>query len=197
MRAAAPAALAPPHASPACRLHRGARPEPRREFYRRRFESSVLGQHSMLPPDDLKSHFLSSEMPAPYPSGPNTSFLDPTPMPARFQPSSLEEHNARLAKAKPENPTYSTTSSEIGKLGLQEADFPIRWYGLRGEFTNNFFLGGAAPKQKVNTGLNCAMDRSDIHHDYDQGWSGHMGLRDYNIPSLTAATFVGKPGPRK
>ena len=99
--------------------------------------------------------------------------------------------------AKPENPTYSTSSSDIGKLSLQHTDFPIRWYGLRGEFTSNFFLGGQGPKSKVNTGLNTAMDRSDVHHAYDQGWTGHMGLRDHNIPSLTSATFVGKPGPRR
>ena len=42
----------------------------------------------------------------------------------------------------------------------------------------------------MNTGLNAAIDRSDIHHVYDQGWSGHMGLRHYNIPSLGAANFV-------
>ena len=169
----------------------------RREFYRRRFESSVLGQHSMLPPPELAQHFKSGEEPAPYPSGPNTSFLDPTPMPRRFMAESLPAHNARHANKKTKNPTYSTSASEVGELPIQESDFPIRWYGLRGEFTNAFFLGGKGPKSKVNTGLSTAMDRSDFHHEYDQGWSGHMGLRDYNIPSLTAATFVGKPGPRR
>ena len=151
----------------------------------------------MMPPPEIAQHFMAMEAPAPYPSGPNTSFLDPTPMPFRFQDGSLDMHNARHTKAKPENPTYSTSASEVGKLALQHTDFPIRWYGLRGEFTDSFFRGGANPKSKVNTGLNAAMDRSDIHHAYDQGWSGHLGLRNYNIPSLTAAEFAHKPGPRR
>jgi len=153
--------------------------------------------HAMMPPPEVSGHFMSTEMPAPYPSGPNTSFLDPTPMPFRFQEDALDSHNARHAHVKTENPTYSTSASEVGKLALQPSDMPIRWYGLRGEFTNAFFLGGKRPKSKVNTGLNCAMDRSDIHHNMDQAWSGHLGLRDYNIPSLNAASFVGTPGPRR
>ena len=171
----------------------------RREFYRRRFESSVLGQHAMMPDDVLKTHFKSAEEPAPFPSGPNTSFLDPTPMPARFEADSLGSHNYRHTKgggAKADDPTYSTSASEVGKLPLQAADFPIRWYGLRGEFTTAFFLGGKGPASKVNTGLNASMDRSDFHSTFDQGWSGHLGLRDHNIPSLHAASFIGRP-PRR
>ena len=219
----------------------------------------MLGQHAMMPDLTLSQHFRSSEEPAPFPSGPNTSFLDPTPMPARFQESSLESHNLRHTNTKPEDPTYSTSSSEVGKLPLQGADFPIRWYGLRGEFTSAFFLGGKGPASKVstglkqplatltleacililahatalalsltssalalilalaltltltltltfhshppspnqvNTGLNASMDRSDFHSTFDQGWSGHLGLRDHNIPSLHAASFVGRP-PRR
>ena len=113
----------------------------------------MLGQHAMMPDLTLSQHFRSSEEPAPFPSGPNTSFLDPTPMPARFQESSLESHNLRHTNTKPEDPTYSTSSSEVGKLPLQGADFPIRWYGLRGEFTSAFFLGGKGPASKVSTGL--------------------------------------------
>ena len=167
-----------------------------REFYRRRFESSVLGQHAMMPDEELKKYFKSSEEPAPFPSGPNTSFLDPTPMPRRFTADSLSSHNYRHTKAggaKAQDPTYSTTTSEIGKLPLQAADFPIRWYGLRGEFTTAFFLGGKGPASKVNTSLNAAMDRSDFHSTFDQGWSGHLGLRDHNIPSLNAAYMMGRP----
>ena len=170
-----------------------------REFYRRRFESSVLGQHAMMPDEELKKYFKSSEEPAPFPSGPNTSFLDPTPMPRRFTADSLSSHNYRHTKAggaKAQDPTYSTTTSEIGKLPLQAADFPIRWYGLRGEFTTAFFLGGKGPASKVNTSLNAAMDRSDFHSTFDQGWSGHLGLRDHNIPSLNAAYMMGRP-PRR
>ena len=102
-----------------------------------------MGQHAMMPDLSLSRHFKSSEEPAPFPSGPNTSFLDPTPMPARFLEPSLAEHNLRHANAKVQNPTYSTSASEVGRLPLQAADFPIRWYGLRGEFTSAFFLGGA------------------------------------------------------
>ena len=78
----------------------------------------------------------------------------------------------------------------VSSLDIAASDLPMRWYGLRGEFTNAFFLGGNDTKSKVNTGLNAAMDRSSIHHTMDQGWSGHMGIYDYNIANLTASKYV-------
>ena len=159
------------------------------EFYRRRFESSVLGQHSMLPPKDISQHFVSKEEPAPYPSGANTSFQYQTPMPFRFTDESLDVHNKRLEGTPLENPTYHTTASEIGALEMTHTDLPMRWYGRNGMFTSSWV---AAPKTKVNSGLNSAMDRSDVHNSFDQGWSGKLGLTDFNVANLKATSFVGK-----
>ena len=191
------AAPAPPRNSPRSSLHgatltRRAHPS-RSEFYRLRFESSVMGNHSMLPPPEIDANLRSVEDPSPYPSGPNTSFHDPTPMPARFTEEAvpaLNKQRQEEKKRKQLNPTYHTTTSEIGSLDISASDLPMRWYGLRGEFTNAFFLGGNDTKSKVNTGLNAAMDRSSIHHTMDQGWSGHMGIYDYNIANLTASKYV-------
>ena len=94
---------------------------PPSEVYRRRFESSVLGQHQLFPPTvDGKKDFIEScafEKPKQYPSGPNTSFADPTPMPFRFQDGALPAHNARFAANKPQHPCFETSSADIGKLG--------------------------------------------------------------------------------
>ena len=174
-------------------LSRAAPTSSRSEFYRLRFESSVMGNHSMLPPPEIDANLRSVEDPSPYPSGPNTSFHDPTPMPARFTEEAvpaLNKQRQEEKKRKQLNPTYHTTTSEIGSLDISASDLPMRWYGLRGEFTNAFFLGGNDTKSKVNTGLNAAMDRSSIHHTMDQGWSGHMGIYDYNIANLTASKYV-------
>ena len=190
------AAPAPPRNSPHSSLHGATltrRATTRSEFYRLRFESSVMGNHSMLPPPEIDANLRSVEDPSPYPSGPNTSFHDPTPMPARFTEEAvpaLNKQRQEEKKRKQLNPTYHTTTSEIGSLDITASDLPMRWYGLRGEFTNAFFLGGNDTKSKVNTGLNAAMDRSSIHHTMDQGWSGHMGIYDYNIANLTASKYV-------
>lgn len=165
------------------------------EYYRRRFESSVLGNHAMLPPNaELAYQMLASERPSEVPSGPDTSFQNKTPMPFRFQDAALPKHNQRHENEAMANPIFATTSSEIGRLGLSHTDMPMRWYGLRGEFTNKFYLGGADPKAKVHTGLNTAMDRSGIHHTYDQGWSGHLGLKDHNLGSLSYARSLQRRG---
>ena len=54
----------------------------------------------------------------------------------------------------------------------------------------------APPKTKVNTSLNTAMDRSDVHPAMDQGWSGHLGLTDYNVANRQYSKYVSRP-PRK
>ena len=118
-----------------------------------------MGNHSMLPPPEIDANLRSVEDPSPYPSGPNTSFHDPTPMPARFTEEAvpaLNKQRQEEKKRKQLNPTYHTTTSEIGSLDISASDLPMRWYGLRGEFTNAFFLGGNDTKSKVNTGLNAA-----------------------------------------
>eukprot|EP00962_Isochrysis_galbana_P038041 scaffold13431_cov126-Isochrysis_galbana.AAC.1 len=171
------------------------------EIYRRRFESSVLGQHPLFPPTATgKKEFSDScffERPKGYPSGPNTSFADPTPMPFRFQESSLAQHNQRYATHKKQHPCFETSSADVGKLPLSSTDFHMRWYGLEGRFTNQFYLGGARPGQKVGTGLSTAMDRSSVHHAMDQGWSGKLGLKDYNIGSLHMARSIARDNMRK
>ena len=50
--------------------------------------------------------------------------------------------------------------------------------------------GMALPKTRVNTGLNTSFDHSDVHHAMDQGWSGHLGLTDFNIANRDASKFV-------
>jgi len=163
------------------------------EFYRRRFESSVFGQHPMLPPPDVLDRFKSKEEPSPYPSGQDTSFKNLTPMPFRFTSDALSTVNERHAVPKaPVQPMYMTTATEVGKLGVNDTDLPMRWYGRSGIFTSSWV---AEPKTRVNAGLNTATDHSNVHHSQDQGWSGHLGLTDYNISNLKAAAFVGK-GPR-
>jgi len=160
-------------------------------FYRRRFESSVMGHHMMLPPADVAAKMVHPEAPPTHPCGPNTNFQYPTPMPFRYQEGALPEHNARHTKARQEHPIYATTSSEIGKLQMQHSDLPMRYYGLEGTFTASW--GMALPKTKVNSGLNTAFDRSGIHHVYDQGWSGHLKLTDYNISNREYASHCVHP----
>jgi len=167
------------------------------EVYRKRFESSVLGQHQLFPPTDAgKKSFTEScvfEKPKAYPSGPNTSFADPTPMPFRFEEGALPSHNHRYSGVqKPQHPCFETSSSDIGKLALTKTDFPMRWYGLEGRFTDQFYRGGAKPGQRVGSGLNTAMDRSNAHHHFDQGWSGKLGLTDHNIGSLQMARSMSR-----
>lgn len=150
----------------------------------------------MLPPEEVSKNFKSTEEPSAFPSGQDTSFQNLTPMPFRFTEEALPAVNVRLSpeKAKPEPPpSYMTTSSEIGKLGITETDLPMRWYGRQGAFTSSWV---APPATRVSTGLGTALDRSNFHPSQDQGWSGHLGLTDYNVANLKAATFVGA-GPRQ
>jgi len=87
-------------------------------FYRRRFESSVMGNHMMMPPTVVAEQMVHPEAPPTHPKGPNTNFQYPTPMPHRFTDTSLDKHNFRHTVAKAEHPIYATTASEIGKLQL-------------------------------------------------------------------------------
>merc|ERR1712070_496710 len=150
---------------------------------------SVFGEHSMLPPPGVAQNFKSTEEPSPYPSGPNTSFHNQTPMPYRFTEGAMPVTNEHCEKIKEPNPCYQTTASEIGRLPVEGTDLHMRWYGRAGTFTSGWV---AEPKTKVNTGLNTGMDRSDIHHNFDQGWSGHLGLTDFNVANQRSGTFVGK-----
>ena len=160
-------------------------------FYRKRFESSVMGNHMLMPSKELAANFVDTEKPPDYPCGPNTKFNVPVPMPYRFKEVSLHKHNARLETMKEEHPIYATTTSEFGKLGIQFSDLPMRWYGLAGEFTTRCTAGGMAlPKDKVSTGLNTSLDRSKFHHEYDQGWRGNLSVKDFNIANKEYSSFV-------
>ena len=157
-------------------------------FYRRRFESSVMGNHMMMPPAPVAGQMVHPEAPPTHPKGPNTNFGYPTPMPFRYTDDALPAHNARHTTTKEEHPIYTTTASEIGKLPIQYTDFPMRWYGLEGEFTKYCTSGGMAlPKTKTASGLNTSMDHSKFHHEYDQGWRGNLGLTDFNVPNRECA----------
>jgi hypothetical protein len=151
----------------------------------------------LMPPAPIAEAMSHPEAPPTHPCGPNTNFKYPTPMPFRFEAPSLDAHNARHKTARKEHPIYETTASEIGKLQLTAADFPMRWYGLEGRFTNYCTSDGAVlPKTKVNTALNTGMDRSDVHHNMDQGWKGDLGLTDFNISNREYARHVVR-APRK
>lgn len=161
-------------------------------YYRKRFESSVMGQHMMMPPKDVSENMLHPEAPPTHPCGPNTNFQYPTPMPFTFQDGALSTHNSsKHGLQKMEHPIYVTSTSEIGKLSLQHTDLHMRWYGLKGDFTSGW--DSAPSKTRVNTGLNTAMDRSDFHPTFDQGWSGHLGLTDFNIANGAYAKQVVRP----
>ena len=114
----------------------------------------------MLPPPEVLQHMKSKEEPAAYPSGPNTSFHNLTPMPHRFTVGALDQINKRHTEEKVVHPCYHTTSKEIGALNYSSSDLPMRWYGRTGNFTGGWV---AEPKTKVNSGLNTGMDRSDVH----------------------------------
>ena len=126
-----------------------------------RFESSVFGNHAMLPPPEVAQNMQSTEKPSAYPSGADTSFQNPTPMPHRFTSDAVPTFNKRFEKAKEVNPCYHTTAGEIGQLSIAPTDLPMRWYGRQGLFTGSWV---AEPKTKVNSGLNTGMDRSNAHH---------------------------------
>jgi len=146
------------------------------QFYRRRFESSVMGNHMLMPPAVIAQQMMHPEAPPTHPTGPNTNFQYPTPMPYRYREEALSSHNERLQTAKAPHPIYQTSADEIGKLGMQVTDLPMRWYGLEGAFTAQW--NSALPKTRVATGLNTGLDRSKNHHEYDQGWRGNLGLTD-------------------
>lgn len=161
------------------------------QFYRKRFESSVMGFHMMMPPTEVATQMVHPEAPPTHPKGPNTNFQYPTPMPHRFGEDSLPSHNLRHTTVRKEHPIYATSASEIGKLELQHTDLPMRWYGLEGMFTSQW--NSALPKTRVATGLNTSMDRSIIHHEFDQGWRGNLGLTDFNIANREYSTHVVRP----
>jgi len=164
-------------------------------YYRKRFESSVMGNHMMMPPLDVASNMSHPEAPPTHPCGPNTNFQFPTPMPFAHDEKSLPIHNdSKLSLQRADHPIYATTSSEIGKLSIQQSDQHMRWYGLAGRFTTWNCAGGEAlPKSRVNTGLNTAFDRSNVHPTHDQGWSGHLGLTDVNIANGAYAKHIVRP----
>jgi len=161
------------------------------QFYRKRFESSVLGNHMMLPPPPVAEQMVHPEAPPTHPKGPNTNFQYPTPMPFRYTETSLAEHNLRHESVKAEHPIYATSGDEVGKLPLQHSDLPMRWYGLEGAFTSQW--NSALPKTRVATGLNTAMDRNKFHHEFDQGWRGNLGLTDFNIANREYSVHMVRP----
>lgn len=165
------------------------------QMYRKRFERSVLGSHPLMPPTEVGPDFAAShERSLNYPCGPDTSFQDVTPMPHRFTEDALDKFNKNHEKEKPINPCYMTTASEIGRLKVEKTDLPMRYYPVDNRYTSKYFLGNAEPKNKVNTGLNTAMDRSFVHTSQDQGWSGNLGLKHHNVSSLSYARAMAREG---
>jgi len=150
-----------------------------------------MGFHQMLPPPEVSANMTHPEAPPTHPKGPNTNFQYPTPMPFRFREGALSTHNAHQSKKRQEHPIYETSANVIGRLAIQNTDLHMRWYGIEGEFTSTW--NSALPKTRVSTGLNTAMDYSDIHHTMDQGWSGNLGLTDFNVANRENAKHVVRP----
>ena len=86
-----------------------------------------MGNHMMMPPIPVAEQMIHPEAPPTHPKGPNTNFQYPTPMPYRYDPASLAEHNVRFNEPKKEHPIYTSTTSEFGKMQLQETDMHMRW----------------------------------------------------------------------
>ena len=133
-----------------------------RQFYRKRFESSVFGEHPMLPPTEVSKRFLSKEEPSKYPTGQDSSFMHMTPMPFRFTEQYVEERKASLSTSPKKKllPYYQTSSSDVGKLAIEPTDLPMRWYGIRGGFTSSWV---AESKTMTNSGLSTSIFRSNVH----------------------------------
>ena len=154
----------------------------------------------MLPPPEILAHMKSKEEPAAYPSGPNTSFHNLTPMPHRFTEEALPAVNVRHEDAKDEHPCYTTTSGEIGRLPMEGSDLPMRWYGRSAIFTSGWV---AEPKTKVNSGLNTGMDRSDIHQKCAatlNPWAATLvahSLRPNCVPLTPSRRRHGRCSPRR
>ena len=155
------------------------------------FESSVLGPGALMPPPERADEFVAATTDVSL-CGQDTTFGQPTRMPRRFTADALGEINQRHRDAKPINPIYATTSSEIGRLPMQEADLPMRSYPLDNRFTNSHVLGTARPQNRINSGLNVAMDRSRIHRSMDT--LTKIGLKDHNIANLSAARIAMREG---
>jgi hypothetical protein len=146
-------------ASPETTPNKGAA---QRQFYRKRFESSVFGEHPMLPPTEVSERFLSKEEPSKYPTGQDSSFMHMTPMPFRFTEQYVEERKAALSISPKKKllPYYQTSSSDVGKLAIEPTDLPMRWYGIRGGFTSSWV---AESKTMTNSGLSTSIFRSNVH----------------------------------
>lgn len=134
---------------------------PSAQFYGRRFESSVLGQSSMLPPDVVTERVKSHESPSIVRSGQDTIFSQPTEMPYRFTEMAICDQQASSIKHGSNLPHYQTSSSQIGKISLEPTDLPMRWYGRDGSFTSSWI---ADSKSLGSTGLSTSIDRSNVHH---------------------------------
>lgn len=132
------------------------------QYYRRRFESSVMGEHTMMPPPDVAARFTSKEEPSKFPSGQDTSFQNATEMPYRFTEGSIITRAANSPpKAKKQLlPQYQTTSTEVGAVDVSETDLPMRWYGRNGQFTSSWV---AESKTMTSSGLSTSIYRSDVH----------------------------------
>jgi len=139
-----------------------------RNAYRRRFESSVMGHHLVLPPADLAlRHPLESEAAG---AGTHLAPKDPNPIPFRFTTAAIPQYvDAQTAKLhKPKNPQYSTSANEIGGHPVDFAELPLEWHGSKSHFTKwhrvqSEGTPGIDPTSSGNSSLNTAIDRSYMY----------------------------------
>mgnify|MGYP004159925347 CR=1 FL=1 len=91
-----------------------------------------MGNHSMLPPPEIDANLRSVEDPSPYPSGPNTSFHDPTPMPARFTEEAVPALNKQRQEEKKRKQLKAHKSRErFAKMDLEHQAKQQGWLAFQ------------------------------------------------------------------
>lgn len=63
-------------------------------------------------------------------------------------------------KAKQEHPVFTTSSNAYGKKVPTQHEMPLKWSGVKGEFTSTQFAGGPS---KGTTGFNTSVTKSKVH----------------------------------
>jgi hypothetical protein len=66
--------------------------------------------------------------------------------------------------AKQEHPVFTTSNNAYGKKGPTQHEMPLKWSGVKGEFTSTQFAGGP---NKNTSGFNTSVTKSKVHRLMD------------------------------
>jgi hypothetical protein len=66
--------------------------------------------------------------------------------------------------AKQEHPVFTTSNNAYGKKGPTQHEMPLKWSGVKGEFTSIQFAGGP---NKNTSGFNTSVTKSKVHRLMD------------------------------